>query len=269
MVSKYKQKNSNFRHARLKDHNLYREIIFLSFAKYNTTQIADRLGLPTQTVNRNLKRIREKISSSQSYRSYLIAECNKIDQRQYADLYAQCFDGLTVFRMEKKKNRPQVSDFVRCITECPLGKKPKEFVATELNIFESCGDDVSVFPNIEKPYYWPCIDDPDRMIEYFKRKGKCRFCTLGPDKEGVIDTFSNCTDTYTDLKFYLSYNRIRNKNEYFSHFMYAWTIGLINSYFSCLCIKSDEMSHLEMQLSIHKKFNEMVDKAMEIVAASD
>jgi hypothetical protein len=228
------QKHSHMPHARSSDPDLYYKIVLFALFGYAAKGIADLAGgAPIQTINRNLKIIRAKLTYNENY-------LTEVHNRFYhADPITGNYQGqwgMILRSIKPPKNAPLTGEqlgktehLVKCLKECPMGKSPKQFIQehVELHLVNS-----NTFPEQFDPRHYPypmvvpIMRDINGYGLYLKNKRSCGSCKLHkPEREKIFTIFAQSPYTYTDVAFQLTQFQPKKLEDYNDHLHFAWIAG--------------------------------------------
>lgn len=227
MSSEKSKKQISVRHGRLPDKEKYRDIMMLYFAGYPPNYIAARLGLPPQTINRNLKKIRTTLVWQHRLHAYLVDEALKV-RFWKIDLYVWLAQNMMFIHANG-----EIGAIRHCLTKCPLSLKPKRFVAKHV--------DTTYCPH---SFPFPVIPESrldesyDGLFGQIDTRAICKACPMGAQRTYLPTAFSAYPELYIDLMYYLAHNRIPSDEEFFFHISMAAYIGAVRRIASLRLVKA-------------------------------
>jgi hypothetical protein len=228
------QKHSHVPHARSSDPDLYYKIILFALCGYSTKGIAQWSGnVPVQTIARNLKAIRSKLSYNENYLTEVF------NRFYHADSYTGKFYGdwgMMLRSLKPAQNAPLSPEqrdgterLVRCLKECPKAKPSKKFLQdhVEIGLFNS-----TEFPEVFDPHNhpWPLLmpilQDIDGYFAFLKRKKSCGSCPMRKaERESMFTIFTQSPYVYLDIAFQLTQFQPKKLEDYSDHLHFAWISG--------------------------------------------
>lgn len=266
MVRHYQAKIEAFPGAR-KGREFYRDVLALAICGYSATDIALTIGIPLQTVNRALKRIRWSFSVSIDLWVVLASAWEDIDPRHVA-FFMDALNGIYSLDVSKERHT-DIHHFRWCVQECPRGLGSQEFVTRFVEEFPLCPSRREGIPSETFPFRLPQTKHASALDAYFKRKKSCRFCPLEGAQDEIVDLYWRSHSTYVSMKWHLSQVRIRQG--VFEHLAFALVRGMIAEYLLSLVghLRRAGLDGDAFDEAFIKKFDWVVEMCWDAMAKID
>lgn len=201
--------------SRLPDEVIY-DILFLYFCGWPSRLIAENLELPTQTVARNIKKLRETLFTSEDFvllvneYFWIALKGDSIPLSDVRSLYSE---------LHKNASRTKAfgSELYECLYRCPTMKSPGEVVAEHFDILPIEGR----FHHLQAK----SVGSLNAHSHSIRAKNACTICLLKAtceredDQDGNLETrrilaTAEGSAFFAYIAFFVSRFRIRNPEEF-------------------------------------------------------
>lgn len=219
MVSNYEKKNSRVPNARLEDPDAYFDILLYYFSGYSTKGISNHLGIPPQTVNRNLKKFRDVFLTSWRLSEVLAEEAAKT-RMESADVYRWLLHG-TYHHLANNADKGH-ADLHDCFKACPVSPSPSEFCDEFLGYLVDNNNAPSTIITALRPEH--------QLEDYFAvqtSRFACKACPFGEARKHFADVFMKFPEIYWDIMHYLSTHRTKRDEEFPDQFVMAIYVSFV------------------------------------------